>query len=136
MISLDQVTVSFGSFDLLKQITLLVSPRDRVGLVGRNGSGKTTILRLFMGLMKPSEGVVSVPASIRLGYLAQHMAYSDSTTVFHETEKAFEHADQWSHQSNHPPIQPSRRPSVHSSNHPPAQRPCLDTSFDDDLRGR
>lgn len=90
MISLDQVTVSFGSFDLLKQITLLISPKDRVGLVGKNGSGKTTILRLFMGQMKPSEGVVSAPSSIRLGYLAQHMACSDSTTVFHETEKAFD----------------------------------------------
>ncbi len=90
MISLDQVTVSFGSFDLLKEVSFLVSQRDRVGLVGRNGAGKTTILRLFMGDMKPSDGFVSVPPNIRLGYLPQHMAYSDSTTVFHEAEKAFE----------------------------------------------
>lgn len=90
MISLDQVTVSFGSFDLLKDISLLVSQRDRVGLVGRNGAGKTTILRLFMGEMKPTGGFVSTPPNIRLGYLPQHMAYSDSTTVFHEAEKAFE----------------------------------------------
>lgn len=90
MISLDQVTVSFGSFDLLKDISFLVSQRDRVGLVGRNGAGKTTILRLFTGEMKPSGGFVSVPPGIHLGYLPQHMAYSDSTTVFHEAEKAFE----------------------------------------------
>jgi ATP-binding cassette, subfamily F, member 3 len=90
MISLDQVTVSFGSFDLLKDISFLVSQRDRVGLVGRNGAGKTTILRLFTGEMKPSGGFVSVPPNIHLGYLPQHMAYSDSTTVFHEAEKAFE----------------------------------------------
>jgi len=90
MISLDQVTVSFGSFDLLKEISFLVSQRDRIGLVGRNGAGKTTILRLFIGEMKPSDGFVSVPPNIRLGYLPQHMAYSDSTSVFHEAEKAFE----------------------------------------------
>ncbi|TSA38801.1 MAG: ABC transporter ATP-binding protein [Porphyromonadaceae bacterium] len=90
MISLDQVTVSFGSFDLLKDISFLVSQRDRVGLVGRNGAGKTTILRLFTGEMKPTGGFVSTPPNIRLGYLSQHMPYSDSTTVFHEAEKAFE----------------------------------------------
>jgi len=90
MISLDQVTVSFGSYDLLKEISFLVSPKDRVGLVGKNGAGKTTILRLFTGEMKPTSGFVSVPPNIHLGYLAQHMAYSDSTTVFHEAEKAFE----------------------------------------------
>jgi ATP-binding cassette subfamily F protein 3 len=90
MISLDQVTVSFGSFDLLKEISFLVTPRDRVGLVGRNGAGKTTILRLFTGEMSPSSGFVSVPPDVRLGYLPQHMACSDSTTVFHEAEKAFE----------------------------------------------
>ena len=90
MISLDQVTVSFGSYDLLKEISFLVSPRDRVGLVGKNGAGKTTIMRLFMDDMKPTSGFVSVPPGIRLGYLPQHMAYSDSTTVFHEAEKAFD----------------------------------------------
>jgi len=90
MISLDQVTVSFGSYDLLKEVSFLVSQRDRVGLVGRNGAGKTTILRLFTGEMKPSDGFVSTPPNIRLGYLPQHMAYSDSTSVFHEAEKAFE----------------------------------------------
>lgn len=90
MISLDQVTVSFGSYDLLKDISFLVSQRDRVGLVGRNGAGKTTILRLFTGEMKPSGGFASVPPNIRLGYLPQQMAYSDSTTVFHEAEKSFE----------------------------------------------
>ena len=90
MISLDQVTVSFGSFDLLKEITLIVSPKDRLGLVGRNGAGKTTILRLFIGDMKPTSGVVSVPPDTRIGYLPQYMVCSDSTTLFDETGKAFE----------------------------------------------
>jgi ATP-binding cassette subfamily F protein 3 len=90
MISLDQVTVSFGSFDLLKEITLMVSPRERLGLVGRNGAGKTTILRLFTREMSPSAGTVSVPSGIRIGYLPQQLNCSDSTTVFYETEKAFE----------------------------------------------
>ncbi|MFO7615675.1 MAG: ABC-F family ATP-binding cassette domain-containing protein [Bacteroidales bacterium] len=92
MISLDQVTVSFGSFDLLKEITLIVSQRERLGLVGKNGAGKTTILRLFMREMSPSGGTVSVPAGIRIGYLPQQLTCSDSTSVFHETEKAFDEA--------------------------------------------
>lgn len=90
MISLDQVTVSFGGFDLLKEITLIVSQRDRLGLVGKNGAGKTTILRLFTGEMAPSGGTVSVPSGIRLGYLPQQLNCPDTTTVFHEAERAYE----------------------------------------------
>ncbi len=90
MISLNQLTVRFGNDELLKEISLIVNPKERVGLAGKNGAGKTTILRLFMGQMPPSEGRVVVPKDIALGYLPQHMEFSDSKNVFQETESAFD----------------------------------------------
>lgn len=90
MISLNQLTVRFGNDELLKEISLIVNPKERIGLAGKNGAGKTTILRLFMGQMPPSEGSVVVPKDIRLGYLPQHMEFSDTKSVFEETESAFD----------------------------------------------
>ncbi len=90
MISVDQLVVSFGGFDLFKGISLLVSPRDRIGLVGKNGAGKSTLLKILSGLQQPSEGVVSVPSDVRLGYLPQHMLVTDGRTVFEEAVTSFE----------------------------------------------
>ena len=90
MISVDQLVVSFGGFDLFKGISLLVSPRDRIGLVGKNGAGKSTLLKILAGFQKPSEGVVSVPSDVRLGYLPQHMLVTDGRTVFEEAVTSFE----------------------------------------------
>ncbi len=90
MISLNQISVRFGNEILLNEISFIVNPKERVGLAGKNGAGKTTILRLFMGLMPPSGGNVVVPKDIRLGYLPQHMDFSDSRNVLEETESAFE----------------------------------------------
>ena len=90
MISVDQLVVSFGGFDLFKGISLLVSPRDRIGLVGKNGAGKSTLLKILAGHQQPSEGVVSVPSDVRLGYLPQHMLVSDGHTVFEEAVTSFE----------------------------------------------
>jgi ATP-binding cassette subfamily F protein 3 len=90
MISVDQLVVSFGGFDLFKGISLLVSPRDRIGLVGKNGAGKSTLLKILAGYQQPSEGVVSVPSDVRLGYLPQHMLVTDGRTVFEEAVTSFE----------------------------------------------
>jgi len=90
MISVDQLVVSFGGFDLFKGISLLVSPRDRIGLVGKNGAGKSTLLKILAGFQKPSEGVVSVPSDVHLGYLPQHMLVTDGRTVFEEAITSFE----------------------------------------------
>ena len=90
MISLNQVSVRFGVDVLLNEISLIVNPKERIGLAGKNGAGKTTILRLFMGLMPPSDGKVVVPKDTRLGHLPQHMEFSDTRNVFEETESAFE----------------------------------------------
>jgi len=90
MISVDQLVVSFGGFELFKGISLLVSPKDRIGLVGKNGAGKSTLLKILAGYQQPNEGVVSVPSDIRLGYLPQHMEVFDGRTVFEEAVTSFE----------------------------------------------
>ncbi|MBA4409186.1 MAG: ABC-F family ATP-binding cassette domain-containing protein [Bacteroidota bacterium] len=90
MISVDQLVVSFGGFELFKGISLLVSPKDRIGLVGKNGAGKSTLLKILAGHQLPNEGVVSVPSDIRLGYLPQHIDVIDGRTVFEEAVTSFE----------------------------------------------
>lgn len=90
MISVDQVIVSFGGFDLLKGISFLISPKDRIGLVGKNGAGKSTLLKILAGLRQPTSGNVSCPKGLRFGYLPQQMDVSDTRTVFEETRKAFD----------------------------------------------
>lgn len=90
MISVDQLVVSFGGFELFKGISMLVSPKDRIGLVGKNGAGKSTLLKILAGEQQPNEGVVSVPTDVRLGYLPQHMEVFDGRTVFQEAVTSFE----------------------------------------------
>ena len=90
MISVDQLVVSFGGFELFKGISLLVSPKDRIGLVGKNGAGKSTLLKILSGEQQPNEGVVSVPNDVRIGYLPQHMIIADGRTVFEEAVTSFE----------------------------------------------
>ena len=89
MISVDQLTVEFGGFQLFNNVSFLINPKDRIGLVGRNGAGKSTLLKIFMGLQSPAKGTVTVPADISLGYLPQNMICRDSRTVFEEARLAF-----------------------------------------------
>ena len=91
MISVDGVSVHFGNFVLLDDISLLVSPRDRIGLTGKNGAGKTTLLKILSGLHKPTGGTVTFPSAISVGYLPQQMEFSDHTSVLNEAKKAFSH---------------------------------------------
>jgi ATP-binding cassette, subfamily F, member 3 len=90
MISLDNIQVSFGGFDLIKESSFLILPDDRIGLIGKNGAGKTTILRLIAGLIQPSEGIVNIPKETTLGYLPQEMKLKDTKTLLGETMLAFE----------------------------------------------
>lgn len=89
MISVNQVTVSFGGFQLFKDINFLITPRDRIGLVGKNGAGKSTLLKLIVGEMKPTSGSLSIPNDIRIGYLPQQMVIVDGRSVMDETLLAF-----------------------------------------------
>lgn len=90
MISVDQVSISFGGTFLFKGVSFLVNSKDKVGLVGRNGAGKTTLLKIFMGLQEVDEGKVTIPPGIRLGYLPQQMIIVDDKTLVEEAGSAFD----------------------------------------------
>ena len=89
MISIDGLTVEFGVKPLFKDVSFVVNERDRIALVGKNGAGKSTMLKILCGLQKPTSGAVSVPNDLTIGYLPQVMKLSDDTTVKEETRKAF-----------------------------------------------
>ncbi len=90
MISLDNLTVSYGGWTLFDNISFLINPKDRIGLVGRNGAGKTTLLRIITGEQQPTSGNVTLNGDCTIGYLPQTMRVADTTTLFEETAKAFE----------------------------------------------
>ena len=90
MISLNNLTVSFGGWDLFQDITFMINPKDRIGLVGKNGAGKTTLLKVLTGEQQPTTGQVSRPAECTLGYLPQQMKVFDGKTVIEETATAFD----------------------------------------------
>ncbi len=90
MVSLENVTVSFGGTDLFRNVQLMVNQQDRIGLVGRNGAGKSTLFHVIAGDMAPSEGQVNRPHDLRIGFLAQHIARRDDRSVMGETLEAFE----------------------------------------------
>jgi ATP-binding cassette subfamily F protein 3 len=89
MISLSEVTVSFGGVPLYEDISFLVNNRDRIGLAGKNGSGKSTLLKVMIGEIRPDSGEVSKPNNCTLGYLPQDMVHNLGKTVFEETSMAF-----------------------------------------------
>ena len=89
MISLDNLTVSYGGWTLFDGISFLINPKDRIGLVGRNGAGKTTLLRLIVGEQQPTSGAVTLNGECTVGYLPQQMKVADTTTLYAETEAAF-----------------------------------------------
>ena len=89
MISIDGLTVEFGVKPLFKDVSFVINERDRIALVGKNGVGKSTMLKILCGMQKPTSGVVSVPNDTTIGYLPQVMKLSDDTTVKEETRKAF-----------------------------------------------
>ncbi len=89
MVSVQDLSVSFGSFDLLTDISFLINDQDRIGLAGRNGSGKSTLLRIIAGLQSPTSGQVDMSREVTIGYLPQQMKVDDSTSVINEVIKAF-----------------------------------------------
>ena len=90
MISLDNLTVSYGGWTLFDNISFLINPKDRIGLVGKNGAGKTTLLRIITGEQQPTSGAVTVNGECTIGYLPQTMRVADTTTLADETAKAFD----------------------------------------------
>ena len=90
MISLDNLSVSYGGWTLFDSISFMINPKDRIGLVGKNGAGKTTLLRIITGEQQPTEGAVSINGECTIGYLPQQMRVADTTTLVDETAKAFD----------------------------------------------
>ena len=89
MISVEGLKVEFGVKPLFSGVSFVINPRDRIALVGKNGAGKSTMLKILCGMQKPTEGTVAVPNGTTVGYLPQVMKLQDDTTVREETRKAF-----------------------------------------------
>ncbi|MFI3286934.1 MAG: ABC-F family ATP-binding cassette domain-containing protein [Rikenellaceae bacterium] len=89
MLSVDNVTVSFGGWDLFSEVSFLVNARDRIGLVGKNGAGKSTMLKIICGENIPTTGGVSKSSECKIGYLPQVMKVADDTSLVGECHKAF-----------------------------------------------
>jgi ATP-binding cassette subfamily F protein 3 len=89
MVSVQDISVSFGSFDLLTNISFLINDQDRIGLAGKNGAGKSTLLKIIAGHQSPTSGVIDMSKDVSIGYLPQQMKVDDTTTVMNETVTAF-----------------------------------------------
>ena len=94
MVSINGVTVSFGGYDLFDNVSFLINPKDRIGLAGKNGAGKSTMLKILAGFQTPTKGEVSRPKDCKIGYLPQDMTHQHGRTVYEETESAFEEIKQ------------------------------------------
>ena len=89
MVSIEQLSVEFGVKPLFTDVNYVINRHDRIALVGKNGAGKSTMLKIIAGIQNPTRGRVSRPKGLTVGYLPQVMILSDSMTVRQETEKAF-----------------------------------------------
>ncbi len=93
MISINNLSVEFSAKSLFDNISYVINKKDKIALVGKNGAGKSTMLKIIAGIQKPTSGTVSVPQGITIGYLPQQMKLSDTTTVIEEVGQAFAHLD-------------------------------------------
>jgi len=91
MISVEGLKVEFNATPLFEDVTYVINKKDRIALVGKNGAGKSTMLKILAGLQQPTSGVVALPKDTTIGYLPQVMVLADKNTVMQEAEKAFEH---------------------------------------------
>lgn len=91
MLSIENLSVEFGGFTLLDEISFVVNKNERVALAGKNGAGKSTLLKIIAGMQQPTRGKVSYPKDITIGYLPQHMTLNDAHTVKEEASLAFDH---------------------------------------------
>ncbi len=89
MISIEGLSVEFSAKPLFRNVSFVVNDRDRIALVGKNGAGKSTMLKIICGMQKPTDGKVAIPNDTTIGYLPQVMILQDNTTVKEEARKAF-----------------------------------------------
>ncbi|MDR1524022.1 MAG: ABC-F family ATP-binding cassette domain-containing protein [Tannerella sp.] len=100
MISIEGLTVEFGGFTLLDNISFVINKKDRIALVGKNGAGKSTLMKIIAGMQTPTKGSTGVPRDTTIGYLPQEMQLSDTRTVREEAERAFEHIHETENEIN------------------------------------
>lgn len=91
MISVDGLTVEFGGTTLFKDISFVINEKDRIALMGKNGAGKSTQLKILAGVRQPTRGSVTAPKGTEIAYLPQHLMVDDGRTVFEEASQAFAH---------------------------------------------
>ena len=114
MISIENLSVEFGGFTLLNDISFVLNKNDRTALVGKNGAGKSTLLKIIAGIQRPSQGRVSYPKEISIGYLPQQMKLNDTLTVKEEAALAFNHLQEMQNEFENLHIQLSRRTDYES----------------------
>ena len=93
MISINNLSVEFSAKSLFDGISYVINKKDKIALVGKNGAGKSTMLKIIAGIQKPTSGTVAVPQDVTIGYLPQQMKLADTTTVIEEVSQAFAHLD-------------------------------------------
>ncbi len=93
MISINNLSVEFSAKSLFDNINYVINKKDKIALVGKNGAGKSTMLKIIAGLQKPTSGTVAVPQDTTIGYLPQQMILNDTMTVVEEVRQAFSHLD-------------------------------------------
>lgn len=91
MISVEGLTVEFNATALFADVSYVINKKDRIALVGKNGAGKSTMLKILAGLQTPTAGTIAIPRDVTIGYLPQVMILADNRTVMQEAELAFEH---------------------------------------------
>ncbi|MBE0679653.1 MAG: ABC-F family ATP-binding cassette domain-containing protein, partial [Bacteroidales bacterium] len=89
MVSVNNVSLLFGSFVLLDEVSFLITRQERIGLTGRNGAGKSTLMKIIAGMQDPTSGSIERPRELTIGYLEQQMKVSDTTTVLEEALTSF-----------------------------------------------
>lgn len=97
MISINNLSVEFSARALFDNVSYVINDKDRIALAGKNGAGKSTMLKIIAGLQKPTSGTVAIPADVTVGYLPQTMITNDTLTVEQEVGKAFAHIDEMQH---------------------------------------
>lgn len=93
MVSVNNLSVEFSAKSLFDNISYVINPRDKIALVGKNGAGKSTMLKIIAGLQQPTSGSVAVPQDVTIGYLPQQMVLADTLSVVDEVRKVFSHLD-------------------------------------------
>jgi ATP-binding cassette subfamily F protein 3 len=115
MVSVQDISVTFGSFDLLTNISFLINDQDRIGLAGKNGAGKSTLLKIIAGKQSPTSGTIDMSKEVTIGYLPQQMKVDDTTTILNETITAFSEIIGLSEEIEHISTEIARREDYEST---------------------